>query len=71
MLTKKQVAEKIGVSLYMVDKLTRKGDLAWYDFYGLRRYKEEDVDACLLKLRRIKKVEIFPGVEYVPGMKLV
>ena len=71
MLNKKQAADYLGMRPYMIDKFTHKGDLAWYDFYGRRMYKEEDLDACREKFRKKKTVEVYPGVAYVPGMKVV
>lgn len=71
MLNKTQAAKFIGVKPYMIDKFTHNGDLAWYDFYGKRMYHEADLKACRKKFRRQKKIEIYPGVEYVPGMKVV
>lgn len=72
LLTKKDAAKRLGVSPQTVDRLVRDGELEAVEFYGRRKYPEEMVDACYQRhLIRPSQREIWPGLDYVPGMKLV
>lgn len=71
-LTKKAAAKRLGVSPPTVDRLVRDGELTAVEFYGRRRYPEEAVEACRQRhLVKPAAKEIWPGVVYKPGMKLV
>jgi excisionase family DNA binding protein len=72
LLTKKAAAKKLGVAPRTVDRLVRDGELEAVEFYGRRRYPDASVSACLERHTvRGKPKEVWPGLEYKPGMKLV
>lgn len=72
LLTKKDAAKRLGVSPQTVDRLVRDGELEAIEFYGRRKYTSESVDDCYRRhLIQPKAREIWPGLQYTPGMKLV
>ena len=71
-ISKKEAAKRLGCAPQTVDRMVRDGELSAVEYYGRRRYDEDSVEKCrLAHTVKPRRKEIYPGVTYTPGMKLV
>ena len=66
-----QARRRLGVSQGDLARLVQDGKVEMVIYYGHRRYSEESIDRCVEEHRYKPRREISPGVEYIPGMKIV
>lgn len=66
-----QARRRLGVSQGDLARLVQDGKVEMVTYYGHRRYSEESIDRCVEEHRYKPRREITPGVEYIPGMKIV
>lgn len=70
-LNKTQAIKRLGVSRGDFARLIRDGKIEAVEYYGHRRYSVESIERCIADHRYKPNLEIYPGVKYVPGMKIV
>ena len=77
MLTAKELAEQLGVSVYTIHRLAnQKNGLKAFKVRSLTRFRPSDVEAYLAahEIKAPEKSTAFPGMKrfsYKPGMKVV
>jgi predicted site-specific integrase-resolvase len=57
MLSRIQVAEKIGVSPQTIDKWTRAGKIPYFNLNGIKRFDEKIIDSWIQK-RMVKSKSV-------------
>jgi len=73
-LTKKEAAMRLGISVSSVDRLVREGTLRCVIILNRRKFREADVEQFLKDHEfrpKILPTDVFPGIRYVKGMKVV
>ena len=72
-LNKTQAIKRLGASRSDFVRLIRDGKIEVVEYYGHRRYSEESIARCIEAHRYDpnRGREIYPGIKYVPGMKIV
>lgn len=73
--TKRELADYLKIGQHTLDRLVATGQLPVVKVGGACRYRDEDVET-FIKARTVLRPsydseEVFPGVVYTPGMKVV
>lgn len=73
--TKKELAGYLKVTERMVDKLVASGAIPVIKVGSANRYRDTDVEKYLREAteQRVRYCakDVYPGIKYVPGMKVV
>lgn len=72
LLKRTEATKRLGISPQTLERLVRDGEIVAVEYYSKRRYTEESVISCLERhVVKTRQKEIWPGVVYKPGMKIV
>lgn len=51
MLTKQETAKQLGISVSTLDRLSLRGEIAYYKIGTAKKYRQEDIEAYLIRVR--------------------
>lgn len=73
--TRQELAEYLRVTTRTVDKLVASGAIPVIKVGAASRYRDKDIEKYLteatVQRKQYTAKDIYPGIKYVPGMKVV